>query len=168
MLFGAFGQTKDVDRMKIYVKTLSTMPEQLVEKAILKTITEWTYSSVPPVAVVINNAKSLIGAVDETHRVKTWDEAWQEIERAMYATPWGKTPKWSTPQIAAAVNAIGWNEIQTVETRNLNTMRAQVRQCYESACARMNDQAKNEYLIGKNPMGVLGIPMPVAIKQIGE
>ncbi len=142
----------------------------LVEKAVHKTIAEWTQPKVPPVAIVINNAKSLMGASNENVRVKSWDEAMQEIDKAMRNTPWGKTPKWSTPQIAAAVNAIGWDAIQTVESKNYNTMRAQIRQCYESACARMNETARNQYLMGNNPQGILGIPMPVAdvIKQIGD
>lgn len=149
---------------------LKTLPESLVEIAVRKTISEWTYSSVPPVAVVINNAKSIVAETNEAVRVKTWDEAWAEINRAMFNAPWGKTPTWSTPQIESAVNSIGWSNIQAVEEKNFNTMRAQIRQIYESVCKRVDESARNQYLLGKNPQGILGIPLPVTdvVKQIGE
>ena len=157
-LFGAYGEASDINRQEIYARVLATLPPALVEKAVLKTIAEWKSPKLPPVGVLMDNAKSLNATANERVRVKTWEEAWAEIEKAMYSTPWGKTPAWSTPQIKAAVDAFGWNNLQTSLASDMPTNRAQVRRFYEDACARIATQARNEFLLGKNPAGVLGIP----------
>lgn len=157
-LFGAFGEASDINRQEIYARVLATLPPALVEKAVFKTIAEWKSPKLPPVGILMTNAESLNATANEKVRVKTWEEAWTEIEKAMYDTPWGKVPKWSTPQIKAAVDAFGWNNLQTSLSSDMATNRAQVRRFYEDACSRISNQARNEFLLGKNPAGILGIP----------
>lgn len=158
MLFGAFGQTKDRDRIAIYTKALgAALPPALVEKAILKTLAEWTLVSVPPVGVIIKNAQSIHYSVNDFVRVKSWDEAWAEIDSAMRHTPWGKTPVFSTPQITEAVRSFGWDALQRSLEADMPIVRAQIRKNYESVCQRMEERAHNEFILGSNPLGVLGI-----------
>lgn len=162
ILFGAFGKADDKVRLEIYAKTLKSIPPALVEKAVYKTLTEWTEMGLPPIGVILQNAASLNASVQPGARVPTWEEAWREINSKMQSTPWGKQPTWSAPQIKAAVDAFGWSALQGISSADFNTARAQVRRFYEDACSRISEQAHNDFLLGKNPQGVLGIPAAVA------
>lgn len=157
VLFGAFGMANDVNRQQIYAMALKDVPMPILEKAIYKTIDEWENPYVPPIAIVLKSAKSFAESLTPDTRVKTWGEAWGEIEKAMYRTPWGETPKWSTPEIAKAVNAFGWHDLQTTLESDMPTVRAQLRRMYDEACQRTSDDARNAYLRGENHKGVLGI-----------
>lgn len=154
MMFGAFGQANDTNRIKIYAQFLASFPSEVVNKAVQKTILNCKF--LPTIAELTEAIKELTGTANEGMRVKTWDEAWCEIQRKMQSTPWGKSPEWSTPEIEAAVNSFGWHDLQCVLTADMPTVRAQVRRIYEDTCNRLSKQAQNQALLGKGG-NILGI-----------
>ena len=154
MMFGAFGQANDVNRIKIYSQFLKTFPVDVVDKAVQKAILNCKF--LPTIAELTEAIKELSGAVNEEMRVKTWEEAWKEIQKNMQSTPWGKTPNWSTPEIEAAVNSFGWYDLQTCLAEDMPTIRAQIRRFYEDASKRLKDKAQNEALLGKGG-NILGL-----------
>lgn len=147
-LFGAYGQASDKNRQLIYIQCLKDIPEQLLGKACKKLLLESEF--LPSIAKIVEASREIAGEIDETRRVKTWAEAWDEIEKAMNRTPWEKTPIFSTPEIAKAVFSYGWNTLQQSLAADMPTVRAQIRRIYEDVCKRNLQQANSEYvLIGK-------------------
>lgn len=165
-LFGAFNQADNQARANIYISVLKDVPPVVLEKAVAKVLEEWEQTLLPPPAVILKAAQSYMGSIKPETRIKTWDEAWNEINRAMYDTPWGKEPKFSTSEITEAVRSFGWESLHTSLATEMDTKRAQLRRIYEDVCTRTQSEARNEYLQGKNPRGVLGIP--TAVKQLAE
>ena len=156
LLFGAYGRANDAQQISIYGEMLSDIPPMLLQMAVKKSVRECKF--LPSIAEILEQCELLNGAVHEDARAKDWDEAWAEIQKAMQATPWGKTPQFSTPEIAQAVNSFGWLPLQTSLAEDMPTVRAQMRRFYEDACSRSKSQAKNDYALGRNPAGILGIP----------
>lgn len=81
MLFGAYGQSNDSQRQAIYSKMLADIPNPVLKKAVKKIILENKF--VPTVSEIVAAAKNLIETVDESKRVKSWMEAWAEIQKQM-------------------------------------------------------------------------------------
>lgn len=166
LLFGAYGRANDVQQIAIYRLMLADVPPTLLMLAVKKSIRECKF--LPSVAELLGQCELLNDAVNEDLRVKDWDEAWGEIQRLMQSTPWGKQPQFSRPEIAQAVNSFGWNELQRVLAADMPAVRAQMRRFYEDACARSKKQAKNEYALGKNPVGILGASKPKPREKANE
>lgn len=166
LLFGAYGRANDAQQIAIYRLMLADVPPTLLMLAVKKSIRECKF--LPSVAELLGQCELLNDAVNEDLRVKDWDEAWGEIQRFMQSTPWGKQPQFSRPEIAQAVNSFGWNELQRVLAADMPAVRAQMRRFYEDACARSKKQAKNEYALGKNPVGILGASKPKPRKKANE
>lgn len=166
LLFGAYGRANDAQQISIYSEMLSDIPPMLLQMAIKKSIRECKF--LPSIAEILEQCELLNGAVHEDARAKDWDEAWAEIQKAMQATPWGKTPQFSTPEIAQAVNSFGWLSLQTSLAEDMPTVRAQMRRFYEEACSRAKKQAKSDYALGRNPAGILGIPRRLQRQSDGE
>lgn len=166
LLFGAYGRANDAQQIAIYSSMLADVPPTLLMLAVKKSIRECKF--LPSVAELLGQCELLNDAVNEDLRVKDWDEAWGEIQRLMQSTPWGKQPQFSRPEIAQAVNSFGWNELQRVLAADMPAVRAQMRRFYEDACARSKKQAKNEYALGKNPVGILGASKPKPRKKANE
>ena len=154
-LFANFGQQDNNQRMAIYIKILRDIPVEVLEKACEKLMLENKFLPVP--AEIVEASRSLIGTVDAKARFKSWDEAWDEIERKMQSTPWGHTPEFSTPEIAAAVFNFGWNTLQQSLAADMPTIRAQIKKMYESVCERAKEQSNNKYILdrGKNKESLL-------------
>lgn len=156
VLFGAFGQGSDIERMKVYVQYLHPLGPDVLGRVVKKVIAESRY--LPTIAELLDAAKSLAGTVNPGSRVKSWDEAWSEIERNMFDVPWGQKPKWSTPEIEMAVNNYGWHDLQTCLEKDLPTIKAQVRRHYESVCARTKEEKINQFALGFSSVAeVMGV-----------
>lgn len=175
MLFGAYGQANDAQRQAIYASLIKDIPNGILSKTVKKLLVESKF--LPAIAEIVEASKSLMGTADDTQRIREWDEAWAEIDRAMFATPWGHTPTFSRPEITAAVNNFGWNTLQTAQADDMPTVRAQLRKMYEAACKRAVEQAHNEYVLGMNSTGLLEaspgrsqglISIQAALAQIGS
>ena len=156
LMFGVFGQASDINRQELYSKLLQDVPVSLLEKAVHKVVIEWDKGYLPPPSIILNAARALYSSGNEAARIKSWDEAWCEIDKAMLATPWGKTPSWSTKEIAAAVNAFGWQNLHCAMAGDMPTIRAQVRRFYEDACNRTLESNHNSFVMGTNKLGIIG------------
>lgn len=152
-LFGAFGQAGDKNRIKIYLKALGDVPAALLEKTCKKLMLESKF--LPSIAEIVEVSRELIGETEEARRVKPWGEAWAEIERAMYSTPWGKRPMFSTPEIAQAAFSYGWDALQTSLAADMPTVRAQVRRMYDDACKGNKARANSRYVLNRQPGDLL-------------
>lgn len=153
MLFGAYGQANDAQRQAIYASLLKDIPNEVLSKAVKKLLVENKF--LPAIAEIVAAAESLMGSVDDTKRVREWDEAWAEIEKAMFATPSGKTPTFSRPEITEAVNNYHWSNLVESLAVNMPTVRAQLRDMYKMACKRAVERAHNEYVLGRCLEGLL-------------
>lgn len=153
VLFGAFGQAGDSNRLTIYTKMLKDIPSSALEKVCRKLMLESRF--LPTIADIVSATKSLMGTADEAQRTREWDEALAEIERAMQRTPWGSYPVFSRPEIAMAVESFGWYNLQTCLAEDINTVRAQLRRIYEDVCKRTAERGHNEYVLGKSKSGLL-------------
>ena len=162
-MFAAFGQASDGARMAVYYKRLKDMPVQMVEIICDKAIMESKF--LPTIAELREMGKSIVGEVDESKRVKTWQEAQAEIAKGISRTwfkgclgeipvtdkDYGKPcePIWSTPEIAAAVNSYGMDNLQQVMSADMPTVWAQLRKAYEQACQRRKEKEVNTYVLEK-------------------
>ena len=161
-MFAAFGQSSDGARMAVYYKRLKDMPEKLVEAICDKAIMESKF--LPSIAELREMGKSLIGELDETKRVKTWQEAQAEISQGIMRTwfkgclgeipqtheDYGKPcePMWSTPEIKAAVDSYGFYNLGKTLTTDMPIVWAQLRKMYEQACQRKADKEVNQVVLG--------------------
>ena len=152
-MFGAYGQADDAKRVAIYVKLLSDIPAAVLGKACKKLMLENKF--LPTIAEIVEASKSLLGTANDDKRIREWDEAWKEIERAMQRTPWGSYPVFSRPEIAQAVESFGWYNLQTCLAEKIDTVRAQMRRIYEDVCKRTKEQGHNEYVLGRSKTGLL-------------
>lgn len=168
MLFGAFGQANDAHRQAIYTKVLGDIPNEILSKAVKKLLLESKF--LPSIAEVVEAGKSLMGTADDSTRVREWAEAWDEIERAMQATPWGHTPVFSRIEIKLAVRSFGWHDLQMTLAEDMPTVRAQVRRMYEDVCRRTKEHGHNEYVLGRNKTGLLqpSTPKPKGLTSMGD
>lgn len=146
-LFSAFGQSGDGTRIAAYVKVLTGIPIPILKATSNKLIL--TSKFLPTVAEIVAAAKSL---VEESNgrRMKTWDEAWEEIKRVSHDVFIYGEPVWSTAELKAAVEAFGYKELCSVTEKDMAIVRAQIRQIYESVCARAKEKQVNEYVLSGN------------------
>lgn len=154
-MFAAYGKSGDAARIAVYCKVFEDADVRLLKKTVLKILAENKF--VPTIADIMDAMKSLEGTMVESRRVKTWEEAWREINAKMYSTPWGRTPDWSTPEIAAAVDAYGWHNLHTSQESDMSAIRAQIRRFYEDACTRIAVDTKNKAVLGIKGGNILGI-----------
>lgn len=168
MLFGAFGQANDAHRQAIYTKILGDIPNEVLSKAVKKLLLESKF--LPSIAEIVDAGKSLMGTADDSTRVREWDEAWNEIERAMQATPWGHTPVFSRIEIELAVRSFDWHDLQMTLADDMPTVRAQVRRMYEDVCRRTKEHGHNEYVLGRNKTGLLqpSAPKPKGLTSMSD
>ncbi len=153
MLFGAFGQANDAHRQAIYTKVLGDIPNEILSKAVKKLLLESKF--LPSIAEIVEAGRNLLGTADDANRVREWDEAWAEIEKAMYNTPDGHTPVFSRPEIAQAVASFGWEALRKCKASEFTNTRAQVRGMYADVCRRTKEHGHNEYVLGRNKTGLL-------------
>lgn len=153
VMFGAYGQANDGKRLAAYITMLEDIPNDILMSACKKIMLENKF--LPSIAEIVEASRSLVGTADDDSRIREWDEAWAEIERAMQATPWGQYPTFSRPEIAQAVASFGWHDLQMTLAEDMPTVRAQVRRMYEDVCKRTKERGSNEYILGKSKTGLL-------------
>lgn len=153
ILFAAYGQAGDSNRMIVYDEMLKDVPIGLLDKACRKVIAESKF--LPSVAEILAAARSLIGTQQPAERVKPFGEAWEEIERAMFSTPWGRYPDFSTAEITITVKRFGWHDLRTVTSEDVKIVRAQIRKIYEEVCSQGRNESTNQSILGVKPEGIL-------------
>lgn len=165
LLFMAYPQgQKGEETLKVYAAMLDDIPVALLNKTIKKCI--WEQKFLPSVAEIRQAAMSLMGTVDPSRKVKTWAEAQKEIARGLSRTwfvgclgevpadspDFGQPcePKWSTPEIKAAVDSYGLDSLNRVMEDDMPIVWAQLRRAYDQACQRKDEAAVNSYVLGKD------------------
>lgn len=165
LLFAAYPQaSKNEETVNVYVSMLEDIPAPLLNKTIKKCICEQKF--LPSVAEIREAAMSLMGTVDPSRKVKTWQEAQTEISKGLSRTwfvgclgevpfdhpDFGKPcdPMWSTPEIKAAVDSYGLDNLNRVLEADMPTVWAQLRRAYEQACQRKDEAVVNRYVLGKD------------------
>ena len=161
-LFAAFGQSGDGARIAIYYRMLKDVPLDALKLAIDKLILESKY--LPTIAEIREALKALMEEANGT-RIKTWQEAQAEIARGITKTwfkgclgeipqtheDYGKPcePMWSTPEIKAAVDSYGMDNIAMVNASDMPIVWSQLRKAYEQACQRKKEKEVNTYVLEK-------------------
>ena len=145
MLFTAFGQGGESERMAMYVKKLQDVPVDVLDKACDKAIMESKY--LPSIAELIQAAKELVAHANGTD-VVPFAEAWKEIEKQMHDVFVYGVPKFSRPEIKQTVDAFGWQELCEMRTQDIPIIRAQLKAIYESICKKNAERAMNGYVLG--------------------
>ena len=160
-LFAAFGQSGDGARIAIYYRMLKDVPLKVLKLAIDKLILESKY--LPTIAEIREALKALVEESNGT-RIKTWQEAQAEIAKGITRSwfhgclgedvpddLYGKPcePKWSTPEIKAAVDSYGMDNIAMVNASDMPIVWSQLRKAYEQACQRKKEKEVNTYVLEK-------------------
>lgn len=160
-LFSAYGQANDGNRIAVYTEMLADMPPALLQASCKKLMA--TSHFLPAIADIIDAAKSL-NAEASGERVKTWAEAQKEIAAGITRTwykgclgeevsddEYGKpcAPIWSTPEIAAAVDSYGFDNLCRALESDMPIVWAQLRKAYEATTTRKAEKAINEPLIAE-------------------
>lgn len=162
LLFASFGQEQNTQRMKIYMQMLKDIPQDVLQKVVQKVIYESRF--LPSIAEITEACRSLTATASGVKEVPDWNEAWAEIEKAMYRTPWGKLPQFSHPAITQAVNNYGWKSIHECMADDFYTMQAQLRRMYDESAKRYVENLRNQHILGNEPalaqgktLGILGV-----------
>ena len=163
LLFAAYPQaSKNEETVNVYISMLEDIPTPLLNKTIKKCICEQKF--LPSVAEIREAAMSLMGTLDPSRKVKNWQEAQTEISKGLSRTwfvgclgevpfdhpDFGKPcdPMWSTPEIKAAVDSYGYDNLCRVNEADMPTIWAQLRRAYEQACQRKDEAVVNSYVMG--------------------
>lgn len=146
-MFAAYGQAGDEKRLAAYAMALKGVPERLLLKACHKLMLENKF--LPAVSEILQACRSLIGSVFDNKRERTWAEAWTEIMDQVRRCGTYEKPKWSTPEIAAAVKSYGYIDLCSLQQNELQTASAQCRRFYEDACRQKNETDINNFVLKK-------------------
>lgn len=161
-LFTAYRLEREKGAQDVYATMLADVPVGLLNKTIKKCICEQKF--LPSVAEIRQAAQSLMGSVDPSRRVKTWQEAQKEISKGLSRTwfigclgevpfdhpDFGRPcdPMWSTPEIKVAVDSYGLENLSRVMEDDMPIVWAQLRKAYDQACQRKDEEAVNSYVLG--------------------
>lgn len=161
--FALYGQAGDGERIAAYVRMFRDIPEEFLQMVCDQQALRSKF--LPSVAELVEGMRSLIGTIDKTRRVKPWNEAQEEIRRGITRTwyhgclgenvpaeLYGKScdPKWSTPEIKAAVDSYGFDNLGKVLESDMPIVWAQLRKAYEAACEGKQELTANRYALGKD------------------
>ena len=159
-LFIAFGKQNEAERIALYCKAFNDVPAEILQKVTEKAINDCEY--LPSTATLRESLRSLIGSVDETKRVKPWVEVQKEIQQGLTRTwyhgclgedvpdeLYGKScePKWSTPEVKAAVDSYGLDNLNKVMESDMPIVWSQLRKAYEQACESKKDNETNTLVL---------------------
>ena len=142
LLFASYksGNEVSTETIKAYTALLSDIPTPQLKASVVKCTTTCKY--LPSIAEIREAAMEISAEVTDS-RLKTFAEAWGEIEKNVKTVGYYGKPQWSAPEIEEAVKIIGWIELCTVEQAALNTMRAQFKGIYTSICERKQQRQHN-------------------------
>ena len=162
--FMMYGKENEEERIKAYAQKLQDIPLDVLKAVLNKLVL--TSKFVPSTAEIIEAGHSLLEEV-KGEKTKTWQEAQAEISKGLSRTwfvgclgevpfdhpDFGKPcdPMWSTPEIKAAVDSYGLDNLNRVLEEDMPTVWAQLRRAYDQACQRKNEREVHQYVINKNP-----------------
>lgn len=157
-LFSAYHEETNKRRMQIYYDAIKDLPPEILFRTVQKLV--YSQKFMPSIAEIVEATRSLMVTAGVVQGTKSWDEAWAEINKAMLRVGYMGKPEFSTPEIAAAVNAYGWMNLVMLESKDYNTASAQCRRYYEDACKRSADERVNTAVLNGNGLRVESIGQP--------
>ncbi|HLH75919.1 MAG TPA: hypothetical protein VKV28_03830 [Candidatus Binataceae bacterium] len=110
--------------LQLYERILRPLPAALAERAVLDAIHS-AAAFAPPVGALCERVGQLACAEGELDPA----QAWGQVQSAIRATGWYKTPRFSSPALRQTVAALGWREL--CATSNPETMRAHFLRLFE-------------------------------------
>lgn len=143
-LFVTFGQSSDGQRIAAYISVLQGIPVEALKAACTKLMLESRF--LPTIAEIVEAARGLVGEATG-NRVKSWDEAWAELQEQRKSAFIYAKPVFSTVEIRAAAEAFGWREFCCALEEERGTVHAQMRNIYLAVCARKKDKLINEHVL---------------------
>lgn len=162
--FMLYGKENEEERIKAYAQKLQDIPLDVLKSVLNKLVL--TNKFIPSIAEIIEAGHSLIEEA-KGEKTKTWQEAQAEIAKGLSRTwfigclgevpfdhpDFGRPcePMWSTPEIKAAVDSYGLDNLNRVMEDDMPTVWAQLRRAYDQACQRKTEKEINKYVISKNP-----------------
>ena len=149
-MFACYGQAGDGVRIAAYTNVLNDIPTGILSRVCRKMLVESKF--LPSVAEIVEASRSLTGSMDESQRVKTWAEAWQEIEKQMNEAFVYAKPQFSTKEIESAVRMYGWHELCETPSRDMRIAKAQLRDMYHEVCQRSKEELVNNYILGEGKL----------------
>lgn len=149
-MFVAFGNSSDAERMATYTKMLEDIPAEVLQKVCLAAMEKHKF--LPSIAELLDDARSLMGAVDPSLNVVPFAMAWEEIQKQMNDAFVYQKPEFSRTEIQAAVDAFGWMNLCETKIKDMPTVRAQMRRIYEDICAEAKESRVNNHVLGKGDM----------------
>lgn len=127
-----------------YVALTKDIPVELLDAACQKVSLECENRPLP--ATILKAAKSLRAEVTG-RRVKSWDEAWEEIDQQMRVNGIYAAPHFSTVEIEKTVLRYGWRDLCCAPSKDMPIIKAQMREIYKTLCSRSDEKGMNEYII---------------------
>ena len=145
MMFTAFGQGGEAERIAMYVEMLKDIPADVLDKVCRKAILESRF--LPSIAELLQTARDFMGV-----ETLPFADAWDEIETQMHEAFVYEKPRFSRPEIERTVNAFGWQELCEVTTKELPIVRSQLRDMYNAICEQSKKTEVSQYVVGKGEL----------------
>lgn len=158
-MFTAFGQGNEAERIVVYVRMLKDMDAEVLDKVCEKAVYESKF--LPTISELITMAKNLVGDATGTEML-SWADAWKEIEHQTQTTFIYGKPEFTRPEIEMAVKSFGWKDLCESPSKDMQIVRAQLRDMYNAICERQKEKSLNAYILGAG-----GLLDRADIKQIG-
>lgn len=142
LLFSSYKNANDVsaETISAYMLLLADIPFVQLKTGVIKCIATCKY--LPSIAEIREAAREVIAEVTDS-RLKTYAEAWAEVENNVKTVGYYGKPAWSTPEIEEAVRSVGWIELCVLESADVNVMRAQFKGIYNTICERSKERQHN-------------------------
>lgn len=136
------GQRFPVESVKAYARAVADLPIDVGRAAIAELVAE--SERLPTIAQI--RRRAVLVQQPARDRGKSWDQAWADVIAAIRKLGRYRQPKFGDPRTAAAVRAMDWQTLCSVQERDLPTVRAQFRQAWEHAADREMHHAVTESL----------------------
>ena len=143
-LFTAYGQGSDGTRIAAYVAVLSDIPVNILSLACKKLMLESKF--LPSISEIVTATRSIVGAITGSG-MKTWDEAWEELQAQRRIAFIYEKPAFSTEEIALTAKRYGWKEFCEAREEDYNIVQAQVRNIYLGICRAGEEKQINNHVL---------------------
>jgi hypothetical protein len=147
MMFTAFGQAGEAERMATYVEMLEDIPAEILGKVCKKAVMECKY--LPTIAEIVQSAHSIVAEANGTAELP-FAEVWKEIMQQLHETyfDW-EEGTYSRKEIEQLVKCFGGlRELRMMTTAEEPVIRAQMNKMYDGICAKNKEKKMNQYVLG--------------------
>lgn len=126
------------DTLDLYARALSDIDFGALNAAVLKCINTCDYF--PSIARIRAEASNMVDVANGT-KIKSADEAWNEVITQIQEAFIYKKPVFSTPEIEQAARAMGWRDLCETQSDTIGVARGQFLKLYDASCKRRKEKA---------------------------